>query len=102
MRHNSPLEWRNSLALGLVQCAADNLSVVQLDVWLADVSLEGKGVLHPLVIVSVREVLSGVSTSGLLSGRGGDNGLNGVLHDVSQLKSLDKVANCQQGIGNSQ
>lgn len=94
-QHDSPLEWRNRLALGLVQSRANNLSVAKLDIRLANVSLEGKSVLHPRVIVTLWVVLTGVGASGLLSGSGGNNGLNGVLHNVSQLEGFDEITEGQ-------
>lgn len=47
--------------------------------------------LHPVDIVSVGVILSSVSSSGLLSSGGGGDGLDGVLHNVSKLKSLDEI-----------
>jgi hypothetical protein len=56
------LEGRDSLALILIQRVADYSSVgeVHLAMWLL---LEGQAVLHPVLVVSVGEVFSGVSTS---------------------------------------
>jgi hypothetical protein len=60
------LEGRDSLALVLIQRVADYSSVgeVHLAMWLL---LERQAVLHPVLVVSVGEVFSGVSTSGFLS-----------------------------------
>lgn len=60
------LEGRDSLALILIQRVADYSSVgeVHLAMWLL---LERQAVLHPVLVVSVGEVFSGVSTSGFLS-----------------------------------
>jgi len=47
------------------------------------------------LLVSVWEVLSSVGTSRFLSGGGGNNSLDGVLHNVPKLKSLDQIADRQ-------
>lgn len=46
-------------------------------------------------LVSVWEVLSGMGTSRFLSGSGRNDSLDGVLHNVSELKSLDQIADHQ-------
>lgn len=46
-------------------------------------------------LVSVWEVLSSVGTSRFLSGSGRNDSLDGVLHDVPKLKSLDQIADRQ-------
>ena len=47
------LEWRNSLALVLVEGSIDDFSVLDLDVWLSWVSLPGESVFHPVFIVTL-------------------------------------------------
>lgn len=69
------LERWYSLALGLVEGVADDPAVAQLDLAVG-LLLEGQGVLHPVDIVTLRVVLTGVGTTGLLAvgGRGGGLG----------------------------
>lgn len=66
------LEWRNSLALGLVKRVADDLAVGQVDLAVR-LLLERQGVLHPVDVITVGVVFTGVGTTRLLSvgGRGG-------------------------------
>lgn len=47
--------------------------------------------LHPLVVVSIGEIFSGMGTSRLLSCGSGDDSLDGVLHDIPQLERLDQI-----------
>lgn len=60
------LERRNGLALGLIKRMTNNTAVTQLDLAVR-LLLIGQSVLHPVVIVAVRIVLTGMSTTGLLS-----------------------------------
>ena len=60
------LERRDGLALVLVESVPNNLTVCQVDLAVR-LLLEGEGVLHPVNIVTVGEVLAGVSTTRLLS-----------------------------------
>jgi len=55
------------------------------------VLLPCQGVLHPVLVVTVGEVLAGVSTTRLLSVGGGLSGLDGASEEVTELKSFDKV-----------
>lgn len=55
------------------------------------VLLPCQGVLHPVLVVTVGEVLAGVSTTGLLSVGGSLGGLDGASEEVTKLKSLNKV-----------
>ena len=55
------------------------------------VLLPCEGVLHPVLVVTVGEVLAGVSTTGLLSVGGSLGGLDGASEEVTELKSLNKV-----------
>jgi hypothetical protein len=47
-------------------------------------------------LITVGEVLSGVSTSRLLSCGGRNDSLDGVLHNVPELKGLNQIATNQQ------
>lgn len=71
------LEWRNSLALGLVKRVADDLAVGQVDLAVG-LLLERQGVLHPVDVVTVGEVFTGVGTTGFLSVGGRGSGLSTV------------------------
>lgn len=56
------LEWWHSLALGLVEGVRDDGAVAELNLAMG-LLLEGKSVLHPVVVVTVGVVLTGVSTT---------------------------------------
>ena len=60
------LERRDGLALILIQCMSNDRSVCQVDlsVWLL---LECQTVLHPVFVVSVWEIFSGMGTTRFLS-----------------------------------
>lgn len=60
------LEWWYGLALGLVEGVGDDGAVAELDLAVG-LLLEGQGVLHPVVVVTVGVVLTGVSSTGLLA-----------------------------------
>lgn len=68
------LEWWDSLALVLVECRADNTTVGQVDLAVG-LLLPAERVLHPVVVVTIREILTGVGTTGFLSGSGRGSGL---------------------------
>lgn len=69
------LERRNGRALVLVEGVADDLTVRQVDLAVG-LLLEGEGVLHPVDVVTVGEILAGVGTTRFLtvSGSGGSLG----------------------------
>ena len=69
------LERRNRLALVLVQCRGNHFTVAQINLAMR-LLLEGEGVLHPFLIITLGEVLTGVSTSGFLSVGGSGGGLS--------------------------
>lgn len=71
------LERRHSLALLLIQSVGLNGTVVEGDLAVG-LLLPGESVLHPLLVVTVGEVLTSVSTTGLLAVGGGDGGLGTV------------------------
>ena len=60
------LERRNSLALSLVQGVGDDTSVGEICLSVGRL-LETEGVLHPVLVVTIGVIFSGVCTSGLLS-----------------------------------
>src|SRR5699024_1370847 len=76
------LEGRHRLALVLVQSGGDDLAVRQVHL-LVRLLLEAERVLHPVLVVTVREVLAGVRTTRLLAGGGGSGGLNAEKFHVS-------------------
>lgn len=68
------LERRNGLALIFVQRGANDLAVLELNVGRIDVVLEGEGMLHPFLVVtlyhfSVRYRLDYFHRRGLTSGK---------------------------------
>lgn len=69
------LEWRNGLALALVQSTGLDLTVAELDLTVR-LLLPGESVLHPVLVITVGEVLTGVSTTRLLAVGGGSGGLS--------------------------
>jgi hypothetical protein len=58
----STLEWWNGLALALIQSGANDRSVAEIDlaVWAL---LPCQGVLHPILIITLWKVLTGVGTT---------------------------------------
>lgn len=106
------LERWHSLAFLLIQRRPNDLAIGYLDVRLGHIALEGKGVLHPVLVVTLKkepslamtitkdkgtlsayllEVLSGMSTSALLAGRCCNDGLYGALLNVAEFQCLDQV-----------
>jgi len=75
------LERRHGLALGLVQSGADDLSVGQVDLAVR-LLLERESVLHPVLVVTVRVILAGVSTTRLLSVGSRLGGLDTIIMSV--------------------
>lgn len=53
--------------------------------------MPGKGVLHPVLVVTVRVVLTGVGATGFLAVGSGFSGLDGASEQVAELESLDEV-----------
>lgn len=62
----------------LVQGVGPHRSVLQLDFAALEVGHQRVGVLHEVFVVAVGEVVSGVSTPGLLAVEGGVDGLLGL------------------------
>lgn len=60
------LEWWHGLAFGLVEGVGDDGAVTELDLAVG-LLLEGESVLHPVVVVTVGVVLTGVSATRLLA-----------------------------------
>jgi hypothetical protein len=73
----STLEGRNGLALVLIQSTRLNSTVAELDVTVG-LLLPCESVLHPVLVITVGEVLTGVSTTGLLTVGGSQGGLGTV------------------------
>src|SRR3954465_12971274 len=76
------LERRHGLALVLIQGVGLDGTVAELDLTVG-LLLPGESVLHPVLIVTVGVVLTGVGTARLLTGSGGSSGL-GTGNDVSK------------------
>ena len=83
-------ERRDGLALSLVKGGAGNLAVAKLDLAVG-LLLPCQRVLHPVLVITVGVVLTGVSTTRLLSLGSGLGGLDGASQEVTELKSLDKI-----------
>lgn len=60
------LEWGHSLALVLVQSVANNATETEFDLAVG-LLLERQSVFHPVLVVTLRVVLTGVSTAGFLA-----------------------------------
>ena len=84
------LERRNSLALVLIESGADNLPVAELRLAVR-LLLPRQRVLHPVLVVTLREVLAGVCTSRLLAVGGRLGGLDGASQQVAELERLNQV-----------
>lgn len=73
------LEWRHGLALGLVEGVRNDGTVTEF--YLAvRLLLEGQGVLHPVVVVTVRVILTGVSAAGLFAVGSRDGSLSAEMY----------------------
>lgn len=85
------LEWWYSLALGLIKGVGYNRSVTNVNLCMR-LLLPCECVLHPVLVITVGEVLACVGTTGLLAVCGGLGGLHGASQKVTEFESLDKVA----------
>lgn len=70
----NPLERWNGLAFVLIQCRPSNLPVAQFD-FAMRLLLETESVLHPVFVVSLGVIFTGMSTAGFLPVRGSYSGL---------------------------
>lgn len=84
------LGWWNSLNL-VVKGVVANISVGNFGLLMSG-RLPGEGMLHPLNIISIWVVISGVSTSGFLSVLGSVHGHLTLNQEVFELKSFDQVS----------
>ena len=64
-----PLEGWNGGALGLVEGGADDLPVGEVNLPVRYL-LERQTMLHPVLVVAIREIFACVSTTGFLAGDG--------------------------------
>jgi len=83
-------EWRNRLALGLVQSVTHDGAVANVYLVVC-LLLPGECVLHPVLVITVGVVLTGVGTAGFLTVGGGFGGLDGAGEQVAELEGLDEV-----------
>ena len=82
---------RNSFDLTGVKSGHDDISVVDLgDV--GDIVEPGESVLHPFFVVSLREVVSGMSTTRFLSIFGGIDSHLSLKKEVLELECLNQVS----------
>jgi hypothetical protein len=82
---------RNSFDLAGVKSGHDDISVVDLgDV--GDIVEPGKSVLHPLLVVSLREVVSGMGTTRFLSVFGSIDSHLSLKKEVLELKCLNQIS----------
>jgi len=86
-----PLERWHSLTLLLIQRIHLHLPVPKLHL-LVRLLLEGDGVLHPFLIVSLWIILTGVCSTRFLAVDGGFGSLNGAGEEVAELEGFDEVA----------
>ena len=80
------------LALVLVERLINDRTVLDLNVGLRRVAQPGERVLHPVLVVTVGVVLTGVGTTRLLASRSSRDGLNGALEEVTEFEGLNEVA----------
>lgn len=85
------LGGRDGRTLRLIEGVHLDGSVAELDL-VTGLILPGEGMLHPVDIVSVGVILSGMGTSRLLSGDGRVGGLHGAGEQVLQLEGLGKIS----------
>lgn len=71
------LHWRHGLALVLIEGGTNDAAVREVNLAVG-LLLPAKRVLHPVLIVTVREVFPGVSATRFLAVRGGGGGLGTV------------------------
>lgn len=85
---NLPLEWWHRLALSLIKCGGNNTSVLEIHLSVRSL-LPAQGVLHPVLVVSVWEILTGVGTTRLLASGGRDGSLSSAGQQIPQLQGLN-------------
>ena len=90
------LEGRNGLALGLVEGGTDDVTILDVDFWLRWVGLPGECVLHPVRIVTLRVILSGVCSTRLLSCMSSSDSLNSTLQKVAKFKGFNQVTDIRK------
>ena len=83
-------EWRNRLALSLVQSVTNDGAVANVYLVVC-LLLPTESVLHPVLVVTVWVVLTGVGTTRLLAVGSGLGGLDGAGEEVAELEGLNKV-----------
>merc|ERR1712241_1496197 len=78
----------------LVEWLGNHCPISELHLSILDVRLveEGQGMLHPIHVVSIREVFLGVSSPRLLSGLGGMDLLSSLVEQILQFERLNQVS----------
>mmetsp|Transcript_29876 Transcript_29876/g.75267 ORF Transcript_29876/g.75267 Transcript_29876/m.75267 type:complete len:214 (+) Transcript_29876:228-869(+) len=87
-----PLGWGHVVHL-LIQGLVDDRTVLEHHLRILHIGLvkEGEGVLHPVLVIAVREVLVRMRTAGLLACLSRVHLLRGLVDQVLELKRLDEV-----------
>jgi hypothetical protein len=84
-------KWWDGLALVLVQGSVSDLAVGKLDLT-GLLVLPRESVLHPVNIITVLEVLTGMSTSRFLTSGSSINGLGSAGQQVLKLKGFNEIS----------
>ena len=90
------LERRDRLALVFVKRLVNHIPVLDLNLRLGVVTLEGECVLHPVRIVTLRVILSGVCSTRLLSCMSSSDSLNSTLQKVAKFKGFNQVTDIRK------
>lgn len=86
-----PLERGHRLALRLIERSTRDMSIPDLDI-LMRLPLPRERVLHPLLVVTIREVLASVGATRFFAVGGRLSGLHGAGEEVAEFEGLDQVA----------
>ena len=85
------LERRDGFALILVHRLHAHGAVADVDL-LVRLLLPRQRMLHPILVVSVRIILAGMSPAGFFAVRGGFGGLHGAGEEIAEFEGLDEIA----------
>jgi hypothetical protein len=73
------LEGRHGLALSLIEGRVDDAAVAEVDLAVR-LLLPCEGVLHPVLVVTLGVILTGVGTAGFLAVGGSNGGLGAIYN----------------------